>query len=159
MTVITVTAPLSSVDDASLVTTMGEGVVVTKKVVGVKDETDDVCDGVCDEEDGLMLLGMVDKGEQLAKIVEIGLTSVMMVVMIRGSDIVETPPGITVIPVPTVEETQVPETVDRHKEDIIVEVVSGSVCTPIENVVMTFVEVTVVNKVRVGVGVHVAMKT
>jgi len=67
-------------------------------------------------------------------------------------------PGITVIPVFTVDETQVPEAVDRHEEDVKVEVVSGSVCTPVETVVMTTVEVTVVNKVRVGVGVHVAMK-
>lgn len=43
--VITVTAPLSSVDEASSVITVGEGVLVTKKVVGmivgVKDVTDD----------------------------------------------------------------------------------------------------------------------
>jgi hypothetical protein len=66
-------------------------------------------------------------------------------------------PGITVIPVITVEETQIAETVDRHEEDTKVEVVSGSVCTLVVNVVTTIVEVTVVNKVRVGVGVHAAM--
>jgi len=66
---------------------VGKGVVVTKKVVGVKDETDDLCD-----EDGLMLLGMEDIGAQLAKSVEIGLTAVMRLVMIRGPDIVVTPP-------------------------------------------------------------------
>jgi hypothetical protein len=66
-------------------------------------------------------------------------------------------PDITVVPVITVEETQIAETVDRHEEDTKVEVVSGSVCKLVVNVVTTTVEVTVVNKVRVGVGAHAAM--
>jgi hypothetical protein len=63
-------------------------------------------------------------------------------------------PGITVIPVITVEETQIPVALDKHEVDKKVEVAPGSVCTLAENVVTTIVEVTVVNKVRVGVGVH-----
>jgi hypothetical protein len=63
-------------------------------------------------------------------------------------------PDITVLPVITVKTTQVAETVDRHEEDTKVEVVSGSVCTLIENVVRTIGEITVV---RVGAGVHAAM--
>jgi hypothetical protein len=104
VTVITVTTPLSSVDDASSVITVGGGVVVTKMVVGMitgmKDDTDDCWEGLCDEDsvDELALLEVeVDKGdededEQLAKSVETGLASVMMLVMMRGTDIVETPP-------------------------------------------------------------------
>lgn len=163
MTVITVTTPLSSVDDSFSVITVGKGVVVTKKVVGVTDETDGGWEELCNEDsdDGPVPPGIdkEDEGEQLAKSVEIGLASVMMLVMIRGTDIVEIPPDITVVPVFVIEETQVAETVDKHEEDTKVEVVSGSVCTVIENVVTTVVEVTVVNKVRVGVGVHAAMKT
>jgi hypothetical protein len=54
----------------------------------------------------------------------------------------------------TVEETQIPVALDKHEVDKKVEVAPGSVCTLAENVVTTIVEVTVVNKVRVGVGVH-----
>lgn len=68
-------------------------------------------------------------------------------------------PGITVVSVTTVEIAQAPETVDKHDEDTKTEVAPGSVCTLAENVVTTTVEVTVVNKVRVGVGVHAAMIT
>lgn len=68
-------------------------------------------------------------------------------------------PGITVDPVITVEATQAPERVDKHEVDAKVEVTPCSVCRPTENVVTTIVEVTVENKVRVGVGVHAAMKT
>ena len=46
---------------------------------------------------------------------------------------------------------------DKHEVDTKVEVAPGSVCTLAENVVTTTVEVTVVNKVRVGVGVHAAI--
>lgn len=200
MIVITVTTPLSSVDDAFLVITVGEGVVVTAMVVGTRDVTIDGWEGLCDEDwvDELVLLEEVemelseeDEVEQLAKSVETGSTSVMILVMIRGFDTVETPPmqpsirlyleikstnakkskarmevdqilpdhspGITVVSVISVEETQIPVTVDRHEEDTSVEVVSGNVCRLVENVVTTTVEVTVVNKVRVGVGVHAAM--
>jgi len=173
----TVTTPLSSVDDASSVTTVGGGMIVSKMVVGMiigmKDDTDDCREGLCDEDsvdvlvldvlvlDVLVLLEVEvvkeDEDKQLAKSVETGLASVMMLVMIRGTDIVETPPDITVTPVISVEETQIAERVDKHAEDTKVEVVSGSVCTTIENVVTTIFEVTVVNKVRVGVGVHAAM--
>lgn len=66
-------------------------------------------------------------------------------------------PGITVVPVITVEERQAPVAEDRHEVDTKVEVAPGSVCTLAENVVTTTVEVTVVNKVRVGVGVHAAI--
>ena len=48
---------------------------------------------------------------------------------------------------------------DKHEEDTNIVVEPGSVCTLAENVVTTTVEVTVVNKVRVGVGVHAAMIT
>ena len=200
MIVITVTTPLSSVDDAFLVITVGEGVVVTAMVVGTRDVTIDGWEGLCDEDwvDELVLLEEVEmelseegEVEQLAKSVETGSTSVMILVMIRGFDTVETPPmqpsirlyleikstnakkskarmevdqilpdhspGITVVSVISVEETQIPVTVDRHEEDTSVEVVSGNVCRLVENVVTTTVEVTVVNKVRVGVGVHAAM--
>lgn len=68
-------------------------------------------------------------------------------------------PGITVVSVITVEIAQAPETEDKHDEDAKTEVEPGSVCTLAENVVTTIVEVTVVNKVRVGVGVHAAMIT
>jgi hypothetical protein len=63
VTVITGTTILSSVDDASSVATVGEG-VVTKMVVGMigtivkrKDDTDDRCERLCDEDsvDGLVL--------------------------------------------------------------------------------------------------------
>lgn len=89
-----VTAPSSSVDDVSSVSTVGEGVVVTMKVlvVGVKDVT---ADGLCDEvliavEDVLVVLSKGD--EQLPKSVEMGLASVMMLVTTSGNDTVETPP-------------------------------------------------------------------
>lgn len=86
-----VTAPLSSVDDVSSVSTVGEGVVVTMKVVGVKDVT---VDGVKDEdvvvEDVLVVPSTGDK--QLPKSVEMGLAAVMMLVMTSGTDTVETPP-------------------------------------------------------------------
>jgi hypothetical protein len=69
------------------------------------------------------------------------------------------PPGMTVGSEITVDETQIPDTVDKHEVDRKVEVAPGSVCTLAENVVTTIVEVTVVNRVKVGVGVHAAMKT
>jgi hypothetical protein len=49
MTVNVATLPLSSVDDTGLVTTVGEGVTVTKMVVGMKDVTDDGWEGLCEE--------------------------------------------------------------------------------------------------------------
>ena len=67
-------------------------------------------------------------------------------------------PGITVVSVITVDWAQAPETVDKHEDDTNIEVAPGSVCTLAENVVTTIVEVTVVNKVRVGVEIHPAMK-
>ena len=67
-------------------------------------------------------------------------------------------PGITVDSVITVDWTQAPETVDKHEEDTNTVVEPGSVCTLAENVVTTIVDVTVVNKVRVGVEIHAAMK-
>jgi predicted nucleic acid-binding OB-fold protein len=66
-------------------------------------------------------------------------------------------PDITVVPVISVETTQSPKATARHEEDTKVDVVSGSVCTLLENVLKTIVEVTVVNEVRVGVGVHAAI--
>jgi hypothetical protein len=87
------------------VTTVGGGVLVTTTVVGVKDETDDCWEGLCDEDledvvvprtGGLEVVvprtGGDDEAEQLAKTVEIGLTSVIMLVITSGTDIVETPP-------------------------------------------------------------------
>jgi hypothetical protein len=67
-------------------------------------------------------------------------------------------PGITVDSVITLARAQAPETVDKHEVDTNVEVAPGSVCTLAENVVTTIVEVTVVNKVKVGVEAHAAMK-
>lgn len=84
-----VTAPLSSVDDVSSVITVGGGVVVTMKVVGVKDVT---VDGLCNEGVDLMVLGDNGEGGQVPKSVEMGLASVMRLVMTSGTDIVETPP-------------------------------------------------------------------
>lgn len=98
VSVTNVTAPLSSVDDASSVTTTGGGVLVTRKVVGEKDVTDDSWEELCDEdlEDELVVRRVGEEielvEEQLAKTVEIGLASVMMLVMTSGTDIVETPP-------------------------------------------------------------------
>lgn len=82
-----VTTPLSMVDDVSSVTTVGGGVVVTNKVVGVMDVTDEDDERVVEDDED------VDVVEHwLAKSVEVGLTSVMMLVITRGTDIVETPP-------------------------------------------------------------------
>jgi hypothetical protein len=91
MIVTNVTAPLSSVDDVSSVSTVGVGVFVTMKVVGVKDVT---VDGDCAGRTGDGDLGVLseDDDEQLPKSVEVGLASVMMLVMTSGTDIVETPP-------------------------------------------------------------------
>ena len=59
-------------------------------------------------------------------------------------------PGITVVPVITMEEPQTPATVERHEVIREVEVVSDRVCTIVEKVVTTVVEITVANNVRVG---------
>jgi hypothetical protein len=88
VTVTTVTTPSWSVDDSCWVTTVGEGVVVTKRVVSVDDGRDDdregLCPGVCDDP--------VLVKEQGAKSVLVGLTSVMILVTITGTDTVESPP-------------------------------------------------------------------
>ena len=68
-------------------------------------------------------------------------------------------PDITVVPGIPTGRTQIPVMSDRHVGDIKVEVVSGSVCTLLVNVVMTTVEVAVENKVKVGVGEHAAMSS
>jgi len=96
VSVITVTAPLSSVDDVSSVITVGGGVLVTKMVVGVNNETDDGREELCEVDWDVWLvvveMGTEGEGEQLAKRVEIGSDSVIMLVMTTGTDIVETPP-------------------------------------------------------------------
>jgi len=130
--VTTVTTPLFSVDDCSSVTTVGGGVVVITTVVGVYwgiDGDGEGC-GVVEGEDcsnvveGVVFIGAV---EQLAKRVEVGSTTVTMVVMIRGTVSVETVP-------------------------------SGWVCTITVEVVMTFVDVVVEKRVRVGIGRQTAMR-
>jgi hypothetical protein len=93
MIVTNVTAPLSSVDDVSSVSTVGEGVLVTMKVVGVKDVTiNGLCVVVSGTGEGDLGVLSGEDGEQLPKSVEMGLASVMMLVMTSGTDIVETPP-------------------------------------------------------------------
>ena len=87
VSVTNVTTPLSIVDDVSSVTTMGGGVVVTKKVVGVMDATDEEDERVVEDDEDE---GVVE--HWLAKSVETGVTSVMMLVTTSGTDIVETPP-------------------------------------------------------------------
>jgi hypothetical protein len=59
-------------------------------------------------------------------------------------------PGITVVPAITVEEAQSPGTLERHELVTKVEVVSGRVCTMVEKMVTTVVEITVEYNVRVG---------
>lgn len=59
-------------------------------------------------------------------------------------------PGIVVVLVFTIEETQSPATMERHEVVMKVEVVPWAVCTIAEKVVMTVVEITVENSVRVG---------
>ena len=89
--VTTVTTPLPSVDDCSAVTTVGGGVVVCMTIVGEgcgAAELED-CDDV--KEEGMVLIGVLES-EQLAKSVEVGLTTVTMLVTIRGSVKVETLP-------------------------------------------------------------------
>ena len=91
MIVRTVTTPLPSVDDCSAVTTVGGGVVVCMTIVGVGCGVAELegCDDV--KEEGMVLIGVLES-EQLAKSVEVGLTTVTMLVTIRGSVKVETVP-------------------------------------------------------------------
>jgi len=64
---------------------VGEGVLVTKKVVGVKEDDEDERVVEVDEDENVV-------EHWLAKSVETGLTLVMILVMTSGTDIVETPP-------------------------------------------------------------------
>jgi hypothetical protein len=90
--VITVIAPLPSVDAWVVVITVGEGVVVITIVVGANEGDWEGCGVVdCDKEEGIVLIG-VDVLGQLAKRVEVGSTIVMMLVTIRGIVTVETLP-------------------------------------------------------------------
>jgi uncharacterized ferredoxin-like protein len=91
VTVTTVITPLLSVDDCTAVTTVGEGVVVTSTIVGVACGVAELegCDDV--NEEGMLLIGVVGP-EQLAKSVEVGLTTLIIVVMTSGTVTVETVP-------------------------------------------------------------------
>lgn len=75
---------MSSVEVCSVVTGKGKGVVVIVIVVTVGDG--------CGDEVWVMVLIGVDVLGQLAKSVEVGLTKVMRLVMIRGSVTVATLP-------------------------------------------------------------------
>lgn len=91
MIVTTVTTPLSSVDDCAAVTTVGGGVVVCITIVGDGCGVAELegCDDV--KEEGMVLMGVLESA-QLAKSVEVGLTTVTMLVTIRGTVKVETVP-------------------------------------------------------------------
>jgi hypothetical protein len=88
VTVTTVIAPLESVGDSLWVTTVGGGAVVTETVVDVDEDWEGPFPTVC----GDPVVAEIDVKEQLAKSVAVGLTSVMILVTITGTDTVESPP-------------------------------------------------------------------
>lgn len=86
----TVITPLASVEVCSVVTGKGMGVVVIVIVVTVGDG--------CADGDWVVVVIGADELEQLANSVEVGLTKVMRLVMIRGSVTLEILPIDVSIP-------------------------------------------------------------